>query len=76
MIVCAFLNSMCTPGEKNFKGKIISAETNLPLAAAVSITNGNGLIVEPDGDHEHVYYLNKKYWYVDGEFSLSTGRIV
>ncbi len=59
-------------GEKTFQGRILNAETGLPIAATVSITSSNGSDVFLDGEHEYVYYLGKKRWYVDGTFNVST----
>ncbi len=59
-------------GEHTFKAKIVNAETGLPLAATVSVKNGDGNVINLIGEHEFVYYLEKKRWYVNGEFSLIT----
>ena len=53
-------------------GTIMDAETGFPLVATVSVTNGEGRTVDLDGEHDHVFYLDKKRWYVEGEFSIST----
>jgi hypothetical protein len=59
-------------GDKSLQGKILDAETSLPMAATVSITNGKGEDISPDGDHDYVNYLGKKRWYVDGAFRVTT----
>jgi hypothetical protein len=43
-----------------------------PLAATVSVVNGEGQDLAPDGDLPHVFYLGKKRWYVKSEFSLAS----
>lgn len=74
LLTCGFLQAGYGAGEKTLQGRIINAETGLPMAATVSVTNGKGLDVNLDGEHEYVYYLGKKRWYVDGTFSVSTGE--
>ncbi len=59
-------------GEKTFQGRILSAESGLPMAATVSVTGGNGMDINLDGEHEFVNYLGKKRWYVDGSFRVTT----
>ena len=61
-------------GEKYLQGMILDAETGDPTAATVSVTNGQGMDISLDGDHESVHYLGKKRWYVDGRFSLATSE--
>ena len=58
--------------EKTFQGRILSAESGLPLAATVSVTGGNGMDINLDGEHEFVNYLGKKRVYVDGSFKVTT----
>ncbi len=74
LVSCVIAQPVFASGEKTFRGRIISAESGLPVAATVSVTNGNGLDVSLDGEHEHVYYLGKKRWYVDGAFQVSTNE--
>lgn len=66
------LPTLYASGERTFRGRILSAESGESLAATVSVTNGEGLDISIDGEHEHVYYLGKKRWYVDGTFNVST----
>ena len=63
---------MFAAGEKTFQGRILSAESGLPIAATVSVTGGDGMDINLDGEHEFVYYLGKKRWYVDGSFTVIT----
>ncbi len=72
LVSCVIAQTVFASGEKTFQGRIISAESGLLIAATVSVTNGDGLDVSLDGEHEHVYYLGKKRWYVDGTFQVST----
>jgi hypothetical protein len=66
------LSALTASGQVTFRGRVIDAETQLPLAATVSVTNGEGRALNLDGEHDHVFYLGKKRWYVDGEFSITT----
>ncbi len=59
-------------GEKTFQGRILSAESGLPIAATVSVRGSNGVDINLDGEHEFVDYLGKKRWYVDGSFRVTT----
>lgn len=69
---CMFFHVMYAAGEKTFTGRVVSAETGLPLAATVSVTNSQGLAIGIDGEHQHVFYLGKKRWYINGTFSVTT----
>ena len=72
LVSCMIIHTVYASGERSFQGRIISAETGLPIAATVSVTSGNGLDVNLDSEHEYVYYLGKKRWYVDGAFNVTT----
>ncbi len=72
LVSCVITHTFYASGERTFQGRIISAESGLPVAATVSVTSGKGLDVSLDGEHEHVYYLGKKRWYVDGTFNVTT----
>ena len=61
-------------GNNTFLGRIVSAESGLPVAATVSFTDLEGRDINIDGEHEYVVYLGKKRWYVDGSFSVTTGE--
>ena len=74
LLLSFVINNSYASGEFTFQGRIISADTGLPLAATVSVTTGNGLVVNLDGEHEFVYYLDKKRWYVNGTFSVTTSE--
>jgi hypothetical protein len=69
---CLIMHTVYASGERTFRGRIISAETGLPIAATVSVTSGKGLDVKLDGEHEYVNYLGKKRWYVNGSFNVTT----
>ncbi|MFC2115148.1 hypothetical protein ACFLTU_01640 [Bacteroidota bacterium] len=58
-------------GQNEFRGSIVDAKTGLPLVATVSLINEGGSVLKPDGQHDHVFYLGKKRWYVEGEFSIT-----
>jgi len=74
LLICVIVQTVYASGEKTFQGRIINAESGLPVAATVSVTNGEGLDVNLDGEYEHVYYLGIKRWYVDGFFKVSTSE--
>ncbi len=58
-------------GQNEFSGSIVDAKTGLPLVATVSLINEGGDVLKPDGQHDHVFYMGKKRWYVEGEFSTT-----
>ena len=72
MVSYGFIHMANAAGERTFQGRVTSSETGLPIAATVSVTNGKGLDINLDGEHEYVYYLGKKRWYVDGNFNVIT----
>ena len=74
LVTCVIVQTVYASGDKTFQGRIINADSGLPVAATVSVTNGDGVDVSLDGEHEHVYYLGKKRWYVDGTFQVSTNE--
>ena len=74
LVSCIITHTVYASGGRTFQGRIISAESGLPVAATVSVTSGSGLDVSLDDEHEHVYYLGKKRWYVDGTFSITTNE--
>ena len=74
VLIFIFKSGLYGANVKTFNASIVSAETNLPLAATVSITNGHHESLKPDKSVEHVFYMGKKYWYVDGKFSITTGE--
>ena len=74
VFIFIFKSGLYGANDKTFTARIVSAETNLPLAAAVSITTGQKVTLKPDNSSENVFYLDKEYWYVDGEFSITTGE--
>ena len=65
------LASALVSGQKTFQGSIVDAESGLPLAATVSLRNNHGDDLAPDGQHDHVFYLDKKRWYVEGGFQIT-----
>ncbi|MHC1769367.1 MAG: CehA/McbA family metallohydrolase [Verrucomicrobiia bacterium] len=51
-------------------GRVVDDSTGQPLAARVAVSDLNGKFVEIQGDHSHVRYLDKRWCYVDGVFTL------
>ncbi|MBA7551091.1 hypothetical protein ES705_43626 [subsurface metagenome] len=66
------VSTLNASNEGTFRGRVIDAESGLPMAATVSVFDGQGLTVNLDGKYDHVFYLGKKRWYVNGEFSITT----
>jgi hypothetical protein len=60
------------PGARGrLEALVIDDATGAPLAARVTVTNSDGKVVEIEGKHEHVQYLDKRWCYVDGSFALA-----
>ena len=57
--------------ENRLEAKLVDAATGQPLAARVALTNPDGRFLEIDGKHEHVFYLSKRWCYVNGSFTAS-----
>ena len=57
-------------GQYAFKGSIVDDDTGLLVSATVSLTTAEGEVLAPEGQHDLVLYLDKKRWYVEGEFSI------
>ncbi|MEW5977083.1 MAG: CehA/McbA family metallohydrolase [Acidobacteriota bacterium] len=55
-----------------FEVRVVDDKTGQPLAATVSLTDGEGKPLEVEGEHPHVEYLGKRRCYVDGVFSMSS----
>lgn len=73
LIICCLCSSILnTAGQVVFRGRVVDAGSGKPLVATVSVLTSEGQTINPDGDHQHVFYLGKKRWYVEGEFSLTT----
>jgi len=53
------------------EARVVNDATGEPLAARVAITNAHGEFVEIEGRHPHVQYLDKRWCYVAGSFSLA-----
>jgi hypothetical protein len=53
------------------EARLVDDASGMPIAARVAITNAEGKFIEIEGQHPHVQYLNKRWCYVDGAFSLS-----
>ena len=73
------LSAQFCSGAVRFEGRIVDDATGEPLAARVALTNPDGKFVELEGEHGHVQYLDKRWCYVDGMFSLTmpdTGILV
>jgi hypothetical protein len=56
-----------------FAGRIVDGASGKPLAAAVVVKNAAGEGVEIDGEHPHAHYLQQRWCYADGEFTVSGG---
>ena len=73
------LSVQFSTGATRLEGRIVDDATGQLLAARVAITNPDGKFAELDGEHAHVQYLDKRWCYVDGVFSLTlpeTGVVV
>ena len=57
-------------GAASFEGRLLDDSTGEPLVARVAVTDGNGKLVEVEGQHSHVQYLDKRWCYVNGSFRL------
>lgn len=53
-----------------FVGKIVDKDTGQPLAASIVVTDAKGEVVEIEGEHDHVRYLQRRWCYVDGRFAV------
>ena len=53
-----------------FVAQIVSQETGEPVAATVRLTDEAGALVEIEGEHAHVEYLQLRWCYVDGEIQV------
>ena len=71
VLSACFLLAACGSSPEAFVGRIVDAETGEPVAASVAISTGGGEAVEIEGEHGHVEYLDRRWCYVDGEFTLS-----
>jgi hypothetical protein len=70
-VVCIFAATALTAQAANrFEAHVVDDLTGQPLAARVAVTDAHGKFVEIEGDHAHVDYLQKRWCYFDGEFSL------
>ncbi len=58
-------------GATRLQARIVDDATGQPLAARVAITNPDDKLVEMEGKHAHVQYLDKRWCYVDGSFALN-----
>lgn len=64
-------SALSEPASARLEARLVDHATGRPLAARVAITNAEGKFVEIDGSHPHLQYLNKRWCYVDGSFSLT-----
>jgi hypothetical protein len=53
-----------------FDAHVVDDVSGRPLAARVAVTDVHDKFVEIDGNHAHVEYLQKRWCYFDGGFSL------
>jgi hypothetical protein len=51
--------------------RIVDDADGGPLAARVSVTDGEARPLEIDGSHAHVQHLGRRWCYVDGSFSVA-----
>src|SRR5262245_12724363 len=58
-------------GADQLEGRILDDKTGQPVAATLSLTDGDGKRLEIEGKHSHVDYLGKRRCYVDGAFVLN-----
>lgn len=54
-----------------FVGRIVDGQSGQPLAAAIVLKNADGKTIEIDGEHPHTHYLEQRWCYADGQFSLA-----
>jgi hypothetical protein len=59
-----------TAAAARLEARLVSEATGEPLAARVAVTNAAGKFVEIEGRHPHVEYLDKRWCYVAGSFSV------
>ena len=75
LIICcsplALLVAGCDPGSVQFEGSVVDAESGHPIVATVSVTDAHGETIEIEGAHGHVEYLDRRWCYVDGNFTLN-----
>ncbi len=64
-------SSQLSAGATRLEARIVDDATGQPLAARVALTNPDGKFVEVEGKHAHVQYLDKRWCYVDGAFSVN-----
>ena len=62
------------PGLIQFEGSVVDAESGHPIVATVSITDSHGETIEIEGAHGHVEYLDRRWCYVDGSFTLNSAN--
>jgi hypothetical protein len=60
-----------TLGVDRLEGRILDADSGLPIAATLLLSDREGKTLEIDGEHSHVQYLGKRRCYVDGSFTLN-----
>ena len=65
------LSVQLSVGATRMEGRVVDDATGQPLAARVALTDTDGKPVELAGEHAHVQYLDKRWCYVDGGFSLT-----
>jgi hypothetical protein len=65
------LTALPASGSGRLEARVVDDSTGQPLAARVAVTDSYGGFVEIEGEHPHVRYLDKRWCYVDGGFSLN-----
>ena len=72
-VLAGLLSLVAAQETARFVGRIVDGQTGQPLAAAIVLKSAQGETVEIDGEHPHVHYLQQRWCYADGQFSLSGG---
>ncbi len=76
LILMALVLMLCHLGllvhaATRLEARLVDDATGQSLIARVAITNPDGKFIEIEGQHPHVQYLDKRWCYVDGAFSLT-----
>lgn len=70
LLLMALLIAQTAHAASRFEARVLDHVSGRPLLARVAVTNGYGQFVEIEGRHAHVDYLEKRWCYVAGAFSL------
>jgi hypothetical protein len=69
-VLAAALAVQSASAASRLEARVLDDATGEPLLARVAVTNAHGQFVEIEGRHAHVQYLDKRWCYVAGAFSL------